>query len=112
MGKFNYFFKVKEFEVDSAKIKEYRDLLTKKLAKPNVDTISGFVDDFKLKIKDEPIRFLNGKFLFHSLYNYIRYKCNLKQIINDKRVFKNLIFGILFDNKVDELFNYIRVVSS
>lgn len=111
MGNINYFFKAKEFKIDSAKIKEYRDLLTKKLAETNGDTINGFVDDFKLKIKDEPIRFLNGKFLFHSLYNFIRYNCDLKQITKDKRFFRNLIFGILFDNKVDELFNYIRVSS-
>ncbi len=111
MKNFNYFFKTKEFELDLVKINEYRDLLTKKLAKLNGDTITSFLNDFKLKIKDDPLKFLHGKYLFHSLYNYIRYKDNIKQVTKDKRVFRNLIFGVLIDNKVDELFNYLRISS-
>jgi len=105
----NNFFKDKNFVLDLVKIKEYRDLLNKKLTKINGEELTSFLSDFKSKIKDDPLKFLNGKYLFHSLYNYIRYKDKIKQVTKDKRFFRNLIFGVLIDNKVDELFNYIRI---
>ncbi len=108
MSDVSHFFKAKNYKVDPSKLKEYQKLLDNNLPVSKKQEKIKFIKNFETIIRKNPKNYISGKYLYHSLYNYIRYKCDLKNITKDKRFFRNLIFGALIDNQGEKLFGYIR----
>ena len=106
-----YFFGT-SYQLDNKKIKEYYKLLKSKyLVIDPIHTkqeIHDFTKDFIEKVKEEPFKFVSGKYLFHSLFHYIRIERNMRIITKNKKSFMNHLFSAMIDNQSFELFNFLK----
>ncbi len=106
------FFKHNSFKINDEKVKEYFKILKKRylLKNPNKKEkdILDFTTDFINKISHDPVKFICGKHLYHSLHLYLKKDRKLTKIPKNKNDFLNALFFSMIDNRTEDLFNFLN----
>ncbi len=106
-----YFFK-STYQIDPLKCKEYYKILKKKYLKynplGNKKDIQDFSASYIEKIEKKSVKYINGKYLVHSLHKYLKDERNVREIPNSKKTFMNLLFSTMIDNRSNQLFDFIQ----
>lgn len=107
----NAFFEINSHIINKSKLNEYHSTMHEKLKTTNVSDprkqIKEFSESFKKILESDPIKYICGKYLYHSLYHFLRNDRGL-DIPKDGRIFLHNLFIQMVDNRSQHLLEFIQ----